>query len=417
MILLKDISLIDAQSFQIERGNLLIDSKKNGAYKFINIEETPPETDIIDGTELIATKAFTNAHHHAYSTLARGMPFPSEAPRNFLEILQKIWWNLDKGLTKEMNEISAYYTAISSAKNGVAAVIDHHSSPFAIKGSLALMHNAFNSTGLDSLMCYEISDRDGKEVRNTALNESAQFLDKHAGLVGLHASFTLNNDTLKEAYKIAEEHNTGIHIHLAEDKADQENCLQEHGKRVVERLHDFGFLNLPKSIFAHGLHLSPHEKELLAQSSSYMVQNPESNLNNEVGYFNGQGLGNHIMLGTDGMHSNMIRSAQTAYFTGKNMEDVDIPQIYQRLRNGDQYIKQFYPNTQNALVILENNSPTPIHSENFLGHFFFGWENHAIKHLIHKGVFVLKNKKAVQVDEESINTEARKLAKVLWERL
>ncbi len=112
-----------------------------------------------------------------------------------------------------------------------------------------------------------------------------------------------------------------------------------------------------------------------------------------------------------------MRSAQTAYFTGKNMEGVDIPQIYQRLRNGDQYIKQFYPDTQNALVILENNSPTPIHSENFLGHFFFGWENLEIKHLIHKGVFVLKNKKAVQVDEESINTEARKLAKVLWAKL
>ena len=417
MILLKNISLILAERFEIEKGHLLIDSTKAGAYKFIELEEIPTYTEVLDCEGMIAMKAFANGHHHAYSTLARGMPFPKKAPKNFLEILEKIWWKIDKGLTAEMNEISAYYTAISSAKNGVASVIDHHSSPSAIAGSLEKMQIALNKTGIESLMCYEISDRNGREISQQSIEETRNFLETNKGLVGLHASFTLENDTLKEAAKIAKEFNTGIHIHLAEDKVDQVSCKQLYQKRIVERLEEYGFLELPKSIFAHGLHLNDKEKEMLKKSPAWIVQNPESNLNNQVGYFNGQGLGNNIMLGTDGMHSNMIRSAQTAYFTGINFEAIDMSQVYHRLRNSNKYIEKIHPSTENALLVMEYDSPTPISTKNYLSHFFFGFENSHIKHLIHQGRFVMKNRKVSQIDEESVLLESQKLAQQLWKRL
>jgi putative selenium metabolism protein SsnA len=417
MILLKNITLIDALSFQMEKGDLLIDSEKDGQYHFVQAQDIPQNAEIIECEGQLAMKAFANGHHHAYSTLARGMPFNSTPPKNFVEILEKIWWKLDKNLTTEMNEISAYITAISSAKNGVATIIDHHASPYAIKGSLQKMSTAFSKTGIDSVLCYEISDRDGLEIRDKGLEETADFLKNNPGLVGLHAAFTLSNDSLQKAADLAHQFDTGIHIHLAEDKADQDDSMNKYGKRVIERLNEFGFLEMPKSIFAHGIHLSTQEKELIAKSPAWMVQNPESNLNNQVGYFNGEGLGENIMLGTDGMHSNMIRSSQTAFFTGKNFEDIDMSIPYQRLRNTDKYLETHFKNSGNALTIFNNDSPTPITEDNFFGHFFFGFENSQISHLINHGEFILKDKKIVNVDEEIMIKEARKLAVKLWEKL
>ncbi len=424
MILLKNISLINSKTFNlpdgrqgIEKGNLLIDSSKDGAYHFVDNENIPENTETIECEGQIAMKAFANGHHHAYSALARGMPFNSSPPKNFVEILEKVWWKLDKELTADMNEISAYYTAISSAKNGVASVIDHHASPFAIRGSLQKMEHAFTETGVDSVLCYEISDRDGLDVRDQGLEETTDFLKNNNGLVGLHAAFTLTNDSLQKAAAIAHSTQSGIHIHLAEDIADQEDSLNKHGKRVVERLSEYGFLEMPKSIFAHGIHLSNHEKEMLASSTAYLVQNPESNLNNQVGYFNAKGLSQNIMLGTDGMHSNMIRSAQTAFFTGKNYENIDMEGAYQRLRNVNTYLESHFGNSGNALTILDFDAPTPIHEDNFLGHFFFGFENSQVRHLINHGEFILKDRQITNIDENTIIKEARKLALELWKKL
>ena len=416
-MILKNISLFDSNTFALTKVHLLIHSDENGRYHPIEERDFPAGVEVLNCEGQMAMKAFANGHHHAYSTLARGMPFPENPPRDFVEILEKIWWNLDKNLTSEMNEISAYYTAIASAKNGVSAVIDHHSSPFAIHHSLETMYNAIQKVGLDSVLCYEISDRDGELIRDKALEETEEYLRNHLGLVGLHASFTLNDDTLQKAASLALETNSGVHIHLAEAEADQIDSINKYHKRVVERLSDFGFLTIPKSIFAHGLYLSSKEKEMIASSPVYVVQNPESNLNNKVGYFNGKEMGNHIMLGTDGMHSNMIRSAQTAYFTGQNFEDIDMQAIYTRLRNVNRYLETHFGDNGNDLLIMDMDTPTPIHQNNYLGHFFFGFENRHIRHLIKNGNFIMRDKKLQNVDEEIIKKEAQKLALYLWKKL
>lgn len=417
MILLKNITLFDSITFETKKGNLLVDSSKDGAYHFIKKNEIPNHAQIIECESLIATKAFANGHHHAYSTLARGMPFNSEAPTNFLEILERVWWKLDKNLTQEMNEISAYFTAISSAKNGVSAIIDHHASPFAISGSLGKMKTAYDKTGIDSVLCYEISNRDGQEIRDKGLEETASYLKNNDGLVGLHAAFTLSDNSLKKASELAAQTKSGIHIHLAEDLLDQKDSEKKYGKRVVHRLNSFGLLDYQKSIFAHGIHLSADEKELLKNTNSWLVQNPESNLNNEVGYFNGENLGKNIMLGTDGMHSNMLQSAKTAYFSGKNFEKVDMMDIYNRLRATHRYLESQFNATSHSLVIMDYKSPTPISQSNFLGHFFFGFENSQIKYLINHGELVLKEGEIVCIDETSILKEAQSLAKYLWTKL
>ena len=422
MLLLENICLIDWQTFEFTEGNLLVAEGQNKTIQFIDakqIDLLPKKCQHIQCRGKYAIKSFANAHHHSYSALATGMPFPSDAPKNFLEILQKIWWKLDKALTNEMVEISAALTAIHCAKNGVSFVIDHHASPMVVESSLKTMAFQFEKTGLNHLLCYEISDRDGKDIRDRGLTETENYLQNYKGLVGLHAAFTLSDDSLKKAQALAEKYQSGIHIHVAEDSYDQQFNLEKYKKRVVDRLADFGLLNFNKSILAHCIHIDDNERKRIAESKAWVVQNPESNLNNQVGFFNSQQINSKTMLGTDGMHSNMMRSAQWAYFAGLGKDTIDLSKVYSRLRNVHNYlnVNHFDGDGENNLAIFNYDGSTPMNKENFLGHFFYSFENRHIESLIVNGKMVMKEHKILTIDEASIRKEAHKLALILWNKI
>jgi cytosine/adenosine deaminase-related metal-dependent hydrolase len=238
-------------------------------------------------------------------------------------------------------------------------------------------------------------------------------------LVGLHASFTVSDATLKKAVELSEKYHSGIHIHVAEDKADQEHCEKNYGKRVVERLHDFGVLESSKTILGHGLHLSENERKLILNSQSWMVQNMESNLNNKVGLFHAQGLGDRIMLGTDGMHSDMLQSAKAAFFAGQQSDTIDYASAYQRFRNVHHYLNSnnFAGDGENNLVVLDYDTPTAFHQDNFLGHFLFGWNSNHVKHVISNGEIIVKDRKIQKVDETEILNISRLLSEKLWAKM
>lgn len=421
-IILKNAIFINWENLEFSQTNIKVNKGDNGGVEFksnINDINILPTDEVIDCEGKIVTKSFAVGHHHAYSALSRGMPVPKKSPINFLEILKYIWWNIDKALNKEMIEASALATAVACAKAGNTFVIDHHASPNYINGSLDIIADAFEKVGISHLLCYEISDRDGSEKANEGLKETDSFLTKNQGLVGLHASFTVGDPSLKKAVKLMEKHNSGIHIHVAEDTYDQQDCIKKYNKKVVERLNDFGVLNSSKTILAHCLHISDDERNLIKNSKAYIVQNTESNLNNNVGYFNSKNLGENIILGTDGMHSDMIRSTQMVYFVGQANDNIDFSSAYKRLRKIHYYISKnnFIGDGENNLVILDYNSPTKITQENFIGHFIFGFNSNNVHSVISGGEFIVKNKILQKVDEEEIMNFAREQSVNLWSKL
>ena len=421
-LILKNAIFIDWKTLEFRHSNIMVEEGINGSIHFHNnlseIAEYKKHI-ILDCTGKLVTKSFAVGHHHAYSAFATGMSAPKKKPENFTEILQNIWWKLDKALDKDMIEASALVTAIACAKNGATFVIDHHASPDFIEGSLEIIAKAFEKTGIGHLLCYEISDRDGQNKSNQGLHETENYLEKNQGLIGLHASFTLSDETLKKAAQLMEKSNSGIHIHVAEDVCDQEDSTKHHGKRVVERLKDFGFLDSPKTILAHCLHLSDKERDIIKNSNSWVVQNAESNLNNKVGHFNSKGLGRRIFLGTDGMHSNMIRSSQWAHFAGLEFDNFKFGDIYYRLRNVHHYLStnNFTGDGENNLVILDYPSPTPINHENFLGHFFFGVNSSNITTVISNGKIIVRDRKVLTINEQDVLDFANKQAMRLWKAL
>ena len=421
MLLLKNATFIDWQTLAFKTTHILVEEGKDGKVFFhdrITAGLDPGKT--LDCTGLLVTKSFACGHHHVYSALARGMPPPRQAPKDFHEILQHIWWKLDRCLSLEMIRASALHTAIACAKNGVTFVIDHHASPRAVEGSLEAIAGAFDEVGLGHLLCYETSDRDGEAVARQGLEETESYLSAgRPGLVGLHASFTVGDDTMGRAVSLAQQYGSGIHIHVAEDPVDQKHCKREYGKRVVERLRDFGVTEMPKSILVHCLHLKRRERKIMSQARSYIACNTESNLNNNVGYFDSRGLGGNIMLGTDGMHSDMLRSARAAYFVGQGFDDIGLPEAYARFRKVHHYLREnnFSGDVDNNLVVLDYDSPTPLHPGNFPAHFIFGLEGRHVRHVISSGKLIVRDGVVQTVEEQEVLRLARGLSVRLWERM
>ncbi len=428
---IKNATFIDWETLEFKKTNIEVSEGKDKGIKFLDtLSHGPPSPaaslshsdslQVVDAKGKFVTKSFGCGHHHIYSTLARGMPAPVKTPENFTDILKYVWWNLDKNLDLEMIKASALASALYCAKNGITFVIDHHASPFAVENSLFTIKEAFDSIGLSHLLCYEISDRDGEKIRDKGLEETKNYLTAgNQGHVGLHASFTVGESTLEKAVSLARECNTGIHIHVAEDLTDQEHCQKNHGKSVVKRLYDAGGLDLKGSILGHCIHLDENEKTLLRNSKSWIVENVESNLNNNVGVTGYSNHGDRVMLGTDGMHSDMLRSAKAAFYQGLGTEGISFPGIHERFRNIHRFIKEnnFHGDTDNNLVILDYKPPTIMNQNNFLGHFVYGIDSCHVDTVISSGRVIVQDKKLITADEEEILAFAREMGTRLWKKL
>ena len=419
-VYLQNATWIDWRSLAIRSGHIEVQAGSQGSVRFVDAIPTGVKnTDIVDCSGKLVTRSFVVAHHHIYSALARGMPPPARTPRSFHNLLELIWWNLDKQLDANMIRASALATAIEAARCGSTFIIDHHASPYAVEDSLHIIGAALEEVGLRHLLCYELSDRDGTESLQQGLRETDAWLHKHPGLVGLHASFTVSDATLAAAVKLARQHDTGIHIHVAEAESDQEDSIKQHGKRVVERLQAAGALTSSRSLLVHCLHLNHAERALLRNSPVWVVQNPQSNQNNAVGTFDSTGLGDRILLGTDGMHSDMLSSTNAAYLESQSQVAMSPLQAYTRLRQAHHYLatNQIAGDGDNNLVVLDYHTPTPVTSANWPAHVVYALQSRHVSDVLAQGRWVVRNRQLVHVDEERCLAQAREQAARLWKKL
>lgn len=254
---------------------------------------------------------FVNAHTHIYSGLAPlGMPVPEHAPENFIQILERIWWRLDRALDERSLRASARLYVAEALLHGTTALVDHHESPNFIHGSLDVLADACQELGLPALLCFGATERNGgRDEARRGLAECRRFIRANErplvrGVVGLHASFTVSDDTIREAGELCRELGSVIHVHLAEDVADVADARARGWAGPLERLHALGALP-PGSILAHGVHLSRGEVRDATGFGCWIVQNPRSNRGNRVGYPSALGASARVALGTDGYPSDL----------------------------------------------------------------------------------------------------------------
>jgi putative selenium metabolism protein SsnA len=370
------------------------------------------------------------AHHHLYSTLARGMPFHLEPPKNFVQILRRIWWRLDRALDGGSVSISAEVGGIDALLAGTTTIVDHHASPNWIEESVAQVAGVLDHVGVRSVLCYEVTDRDGPDRAQSGLEANRQLLkgtgaDLVRAMVGAHASFTLSDGTLAACVDLAREFDTGIHIHVAEDEADQGDAQARFGKRVVDRLADSGALS-DRSLLAHCIRLVEGEIDAINQSGATVVHNARSNMNNRVGHAPVARF-DRLALGTDGIDGDMFADSKAAYWRARESDPGIEPHwVLDRMAEsarfagkafGEPLLGRIEPGAPADLVVLEYDPPTRLTGENLAGHWLFGLSAGQVRDVVVNGELVVQNRRLTRVDQEEILGRSREWAEQLWRRM
>ena len=392
----------------------------------------------IDGRGKVVLPGLVNAHMHFYSTLVRGLG--KAAPSGcFQEVLENLWWRLDRKLTLDDVEVSARVILLEAIRKGTTTLVDHHASPGAVRGSLGRIAKAVRETGLRSCLCYEVSDRDGASVAEAGLEENAAFARECAvandpqlrALFGLHAAFTLSDETLAKAARLGHDLGVGFHVHVAEAASDVASNRERFGKTSVRRLVDHGILR-PGSIAAHAVHCDDADKDALAACGAWVVTNPQSNLNNAVGIADVLGLvrrGVPVGLGTDAMTVGMLEELRVGLWAQHLRQEnpscgfleltgalfVQNPRIASALWGFP--IGTLAEGAAADVILVDYLPPTPLNDATVLGHLVFGLSQAVVDTTICGGRVLMHGRRLeIGLDEEALAAESRRLATALWER-
>ncbi|MEW5985495.1 MAG: putative aminohydrolase SsnA [Chloroflexota bacterium] len=399
-----------------------------------------PNADRVDAGGQLVMPGNICAHTHFYGAFARGLAIPGPAMKDFPDILNRLWWRLDRALLDVDVKYSALVCLVDAIKHGTTTLIDHHASPNAMDSSLDQIAEAVELAGVRAVLCYEVTDRNGPAGAAAGLEENVRFLTSLAergsnllaGSFGLHASLTLSDETLAHCAAAGQSLNTGFHIHVAEHEADEYDSLYKSGRRVVDRLATAGILG-PKSIVAHCVHVDAAEMNLLRDTGAWVTHQPRSNMNNAVGAADVESmlrLGIPVCLGNDGFGNAMWAEWKTAYLLHKvahrdprRVSGQDIVQM--AVYNNAALAGVFWPELPIGklevgaaadLIFVDYHPTTPLTASNLPWHILFGFESSLVTATMVNGRFLMRDRQLLTLDEAEITARSRELAAAVWQR-
>ena len=397
-----------------------------------------PDAEFVDAHGQLIMPALINTHTHIYSGLARGLSIKGYNPTNFYEILDGMWWKLDRELTLEDTKASAYATYLECIRNGVTTVFDHHASYKEIPGSLFAIADAAKEMGIRSCLCYEVSDRDGEEKCDQAIKENADFIKycrdnpdpMLAAMFGMHALFTISDKTFEKCVK-ANDGMTGYHIHICEGLNDVIDSRDNYHMLPAQRLEKWGILG-EKTILGHCIHLTDPEIDMIADTNTMVVNNPESNMGNAVGcspvlkMFAKDIL---IGLGTDAYTHDMLESLKVALTIQRHnagMPNVAWNEVTTMLfKNNAKMAAKYFDAPLGVLregaaadvIVMDYKPFTPLSADNLDGHMIFGMNGRQCRTTMANGRLLYKDREFVDIDEEKLSAEIFSTAEKLWKRV
>ena len=407
--------------------------KETGDYTVL--KEKYPDAGFIDAHGGVIMPGLINAHTHIYSGLARGLSIDGNNPTNFLEILEGMWWAIDRKLSLDGTKASAYATVLDCIRDGVTTIFDHHASFGEIPGSLFAIKDVVSEIGIRSCLCYEVSERDGEEKTEEAIKENADFAawakNENSSMIkamfGGHALFTISDKTFEKMVK-ANDGMTGFHIHVAEGLNDVYDSLRNYGCRPVNRLLYNGLLG-EKTLLGHCIHVSPAEMDIIKETGTMVVNNPESNMGNAVGCAPVLQMikkGIPVGMGTDAYTHDMLESLKVFLIIQRHnaaLPNVAWGEAVKMLFDTNREIAGKYfgrplgiirKGAAADVIIMDYKPFTPFSNENIDGHMIFGMMGKNCRTTIINGKVIYKDREFVDIDEERINAWTMEQSKKLW---
>ena len=410
-------------SIEVEKKNIYIQDGK------IFYQKPFKKTDrVINIENKIIFPGLTNAHHHIYSTLSKGVP--CEVPfGDFMGNLKNLWWTLDHSLNKEDMILSTAIAMKDSISQGVTTVFDHHISGYT-ENSLSDMADVFDAYGISGTLAFELSDRNGKEFFKKSLQENIRFAKSQKGksvqgMIGLHASFTLSDESLKIISETTE--NFPVHVHVAEGEIDGNQCQEKYGKGLIERFDDFGLVR-DNSLYIHCSNLTKKDLEILKNRKIFIAQAVDSNMNNglnigNISKFISEGI--KTTVGTDGMHSSPFKAMKNSMIFTKYLNkncDLGYGEMNSLFLNNFKLKQAFglplgIEEGQAAdLAIFDYQPATPFNSDQFLGHFIFGITESRCQYVIKNDEILLDNYQLTKDLYKDLFERSEEISKAMFNR-
>ncbi|MCK6548635.1 amidohydrolase family protein [Myxococcota bacterium] len=419
-------TLVELDPPQVEQGDLVLHGETIG-----DVDTPIPTTSTVDCRGCLVVPGLVLAHTHLYSALAAGMPGPNQPPTTFREILERVWWRLDRALDEESLRISARVAAMAAVRAGVTTLIDHHESPSFIDGSLDVIAEELEHIGLRGVLCYGATDRHGLIGARAGLRESERFTRKHLdhpkvrGMMGLHAPFTATDDTMERASELAYRLRVGVHLHAAEGPDDEQMARDRWRSRLVQKLDTFGLLS-PRTLLAHGVELDQSEIEMLRDRRCWVTHQARSNMNNGVGYASALAGLERVALGTDGIDGDVLAELKTAFFRRREHTGPSVwPDPTALLGRGHKLAAELFEAPLGSLskgapadvVVLAYDPPTPIDAGTLGAHLVFGVSSLHVRDVFVGGRTIVRNRRLIGIDEHETLARAREIAPRLWSRM
>jgi putative selenium metabolism protein SsnA len=407
----------------------------------LHLVERYPDEERLDARGQFVMPGNINAHNHYYSAFARGLAIPGEQPITLPTILEKLWWPFDRALRQEDVYYSALDGLVDAVKHGTSTLFDHHSSPNCVDGVLDVIAQAVEQAGVRSVLCFEVTDRDGPERSRAGIEENARFVQRCgkekvangrvAANFGIHAPMTVSEATLASCRE-AVPAGTGFHMHVAEHEYDEYVSLRLAGTRSVDRLYQHGILG-ERTILAHAIHLDAREVNLMAETKTNMSHQPRNNMNVGDGIAEVESYmraGVRACLGNDGLSNTMWKEAETAYYLHKikHRDSRRLPgdqlmemAVYNNAALASLYFPEarlgvIEPGAFADLILVDYHPTTPLTVENLPWHIIFGFNESMITTTIVNGKILMRDRVLLTLDEEAITARSRELAAAFWKR-
>lgn len=413
-MILRNALLLELDPWSVRHGDLCIDGGQIVAHA---------SGPVVDLRGAWVMPGLVNAHHHLYSALACGMPLLPMTPSSFTQMLQQVWWRLDLAHDLHSIEVSAEVGGLAALRAGVTTIIDHHASPRAIQGSLERIDAALARVGQRRILAYEVTDRHGPDGARAGLRAHEALLADRGPmrgvLVGMHASMTLGEDSIRDCVALANAAGTGLHVHLAEAVDDLCNGAP------VPRFAALGAL-LEGSIFAHGVHLQSTDAWELQSSGVWLSHQARSNMNNAVGHAALPFFPQQTALGTDGIGSDMLAELQAAVFRAQEVPGSwALPRLVEALAHGARLasrqlgvpLGRLQPGHMADLVVLDACPGPPLTQDNLAAALVFRFSSAQVRHVMVDGAWRLWDRMPTGLDPQELDQRAQAAARALWARM
>lgn len=425
--------ILEEHSVAIEGGKIVEIGKTS------DLQRKHGGVDVLDASGRIVMPGIVCSHSHLYGMLLRGASLKITPPSDFTQILQRVWWPVDEALTFEDAYASALVACVEFAKSGVTTFADTYSGPNSINGVLDHIAQAVEEIGIRGFVAFEATERHSKEEGAMGVQENVRFAEKMRSkpeskanpLFSIHASFTVNDDLIKQVKELASKYHVPITIHASEGLGDVHHNLENYGKRTIERLRDEGLLG-PNVVLAHCVNLNENEIDIVAETNTGVAHNPMSNMLNAVGVapiLQMLGMKVNVGLGNDGYIFDMFENMRAAFLLHrvhhKNPNAIDLYTILEmatingaRLYGMEREIGSIELGKKADMVIIKPSIlPTPLNAGSVVGHLINTVDGDDVEHVLVDGKPIVKNKQLTTFDEKKAQLTSQTAAAKLWVRL